>query len=57
MEIRVLTKTKSGARAFAYAMRITCIVAACCAVAALVLSLVKGKVGKDGRGGDMENAF
>ncbi len=32
--------------AFADAMRITCMVTACCAAAALVLSLVKGKAGE-----------
>jgi len=32
--------------AFSYAMRITCIVAACCVLIALVLSLIRGKVNK-----------
>jgi MFS family permease len=42
--------------AFAYAMRITCMVTACCAAVALVLSLVKGKAEKSSRRGDMKNA-
>lgn len=43
--------------AFSDAMRITCIVTACCAVAALVLSLVKGKTEKSSRKGDAESAY
>jgi hypothetical protein len=31
-------------KAFSYAMQIICIVAACCALAALVLSLIRGKI-------------
>jgi MFS family permease len=42
--------------AFAYAMRITCMVTACCAAVALVLSLAKGKAEKSSRRGDMKNA-